>query len=135
MICPGNYEVFYVGQKEFPVLNYRTDVARNRRLQKRIQIKIANLLKDYPQVSFVTATGEVTDKIVKRTKKFDLLVMAHHNPTGLFSKSETFYFFSIEMIPIENSTVQPYRAKKHFRIAYHKKTICRQKFTIYNCSV
>ena len=89
LTSPGNYEVFYVGQKEFPVLNYRTDVARNRRLQKRIQTKIANLLKDYPQVSFVTATGEVTDKIVKRTKKFDLLVMAHHNPTGLFSKSET----------------------------------------------
>lgn len=86
---PLSYEVFFVRQKVFPVLNYRTDIALTRRLLKKTQTKIKNLLKDYPRLPFVETTGEVTDKVVKHTKKFDILVMAHHNPTGLFSKSET----------------------------------------------
>lgn len=89
LAAPLSYEVFYVREKVFPVLDYKTYLSLNKRLIKKTQTKISNLLKSYPQLPFIATNGEVTDKLVKRTKKFDLLVMAHHNPTGLFSKSET----------------------------------------------
>lgn len=89
LAAPLSYEVFYVREKVFPVLDYKTYLSLNQRLIKKTQTKISNLLKSYPQLPFIATNGEVTDKLVKRTKKFDLLVMAHHNPTGLFSKSET----------------------------------------------
>lgn len=89
LASPASYEVFFVREKVFPVLDYKTYLDLNRRMIKKTQTKIRNLLKEYPTLPFVATNGEVSDEIVKRTKKFDLLVMAHHNPTGLFSKSET----------------------------------------------
>lgn len=89
LATPLTYEVFHVREKVFPVLDYKTYLSLNQRLIKKTQTKISNLLKSYPQLPFMATDGEVTEKLVKRTKKFDLLIMAHHNPTGLFSKSET----------------------------------------------
>ncbi|MFZ3230700.1 MAG: universal stress protein [Pseudobdellovibrio sp.] len=86
---PSSYEVFFVKEKEFPVLNYKDYPLVEGAFLKNAQAKIKNIFKEYPEVSFVTAKGNVTNKIVKHTKKFDLLVMTHHSPTGLFSKSET----------------------------------------------
>lgn len=86
---PMNYEVYHVQEKAFPVLDFETYKKIKTRLNKRNKTMIENLLRNYPQLSIISEEGEVTPRIVKRTKNFDLLVMAHHNPTGLFSKSET----------------------------------------------
>lgn len=89
LASPLNYEVFFVKEKAFPVLDYKTYMDLDRRLARESQKKIGNILKSYPRLPFVTANGEVTEKIAKRTGKFDLLIMTHHNQPKLFSKSET----------------------------------------------
>lgn len=89
LASPLSYEVFFVKQKAFPVLDYKTYLSIDYRLMKENQRKIGNILKSYPKLPFVAADGDVSEKIVRRTSKYDLLVMAHHNPTGIFSKSET----------------------------------------------
>lgn len=89
LASPLNYEVFFVKEKAFPVLDYKTYLELDQRIVRESQKKIGNILKAYPHLPFVTAKGEVTEKIVKRTGKFDLLIMTHHNPQKLFSKSET----------------------------------------------
>lgn len=89
LATPLSYEVFFVKERPFPVLDYSLYAEMERRLLDKSTAKIRHLLKEYPKLPFVTAKGDVTTKVAKRAKKFDLLVMAHHNPTGLFSKSET----------------------------------------------
>ena len=89
LACPTTYEVFHVNQKPFPILDYNTFTKMNRQLEKATQTKIQHLLKEYPRIHLKTASGNVTEKIVKRSNDFDLLVIAHHNPAGLLSKSET----------------------------------------------
>lgn len=89
LASPLTYEVYFVKEKAFPVLDYKTYMELDRRLLKESQRKIGNILKSYPHLPLVTANGEVTEKIAKRTGKFDLLVMTHHNQPKLFAKSET----------------------------------------------
>ena len=89
LTSPLNYEVFFVKERAFPVLDYKTYMDFDARLVKQSRLKIGNLLKSYPHLPFVAANGEVTEKIVKRTEKFDLLLMTHHNPPKYFSKRET----------------------------------------------
>lgn len=97
---PISYEAFYVKEKPFPVLEYKSNFLFERKLLDQIQDKIQNILKDYPKISFKTSKGHITSQLVKRTKKFDLLVMARHNPTGLFSKSETISLLTKVKTPI-----------------------------------
>lgn len=89
LASPLSYEVFFVKEKAFPVLDYKTYLAIDKRITRQNQLKLGNIFKRYPCLPFVSANGEVTDKIAKRTAKFELLIMTHHNPTGLFKKSET----------------------------------------------
>lgn len=89
LAMPVSYEVFYVKKKPFPILNFKTDIQKGRQIIEKTKERVDNFLKDYPQVPFVTASGKVTSKIAKRSEKFDLLLMTHHNTTGIFSKSET----------------------------------------------
>lgn len=86
---PINYEVFHVKQKAFPVLDYQTYQSAEKHLANVRKTKIRNILKHYPHIHIETADGDVTRKIVKKTKDFDLLVLTHHNPTGLFNQGET----------------------------------------------
>lgn len=97
---PMTYEVFHVQEKAFPVLDYETYKYIENKLVKKSNKKIKNLLNHYPNMPFVTTKGEITNKIVKHTKNFDLLIMAHHNPTGLFSKSETAELIKLIKTPI-----------------------------------
>lgn len=89
LASPLTYEVFYVKEKAFPVLDYKTYLDLDRRLLQESQRKIGNIMKSYPHLPMVTANGEITEKIAKRTGKFDLLVMTHHHQPKFFSKSET----------------------------------------------
>ena len=86
---PLSYEVFFVKEKPFPVLDYKTYLSLDQKLNGQNQVKIGKVLAHYPKLRIVTANGAVTEKIVKRTSKFDLMILTHHKPTGLFSKSET----------------------------------------------
>lgn len=86
---PTSYEVFYVNQKPFPVLDYSTYKKMTRRHMEKAQRGLNKLLKDYPKIPFVYENGEIGQKIAKQSKKFDLLVMSHHNPTSFLSRSET----------------------------------------------
>ena len=89
LVQPLNYEVYFVREKPFPVLDYELYKLTERRQVVKTQVKIKSLLAKYPRLPLVTTSGDVTDKIVKRTNKFDLLMMAHHNPMGLVYRSET----------------------------------------------
>lgn len=110
---PTSYEVYYVNQKPFPILNYNLNnyspfpvldynsyenVVRKKLKKTRRRIK--NLLSHYPHVPFVSATGETTEKIAKESRKFDLLVMSHHNPTSFLSKGETTRVIKRVNVPI-----------------------------------
>ena len=89
LASPLSYEVLFVKEKAFPVLDYKTYLAIDRRITRQNQLKLGNIFKRYPHLPFVATNGEVSEKIVKRTAKFDLLIMTHHNPAGFFKKSET----------------------------------------------
>lgn len=89
LACPATYEVMYVNKKPFPILDYKTFTEVSDKLEKSTQTKFKNLLKRYPNVPVTRTSGEVTEKIAKRSKDFDLLVMTHHNSTSLLSPSET----------------------------------------------
>jgi nucleotide-binding universal stress UspA family protein len=86
---PASFEVFHVSQKPFPILDFSKFSKLSNQVETATQEKIQNLFRKYPKVNFKTGSGDVTDEIVKRSKDFDLLVMAHHNKKSLFSKSET----------------------------------------------
>jgi nucleotide-binding universal stress UspA family protein len=89
LACPTTYEVFHVNQRPFPILDYNTFQKVDHRIKKATQSKIEHLIKQYPRIKVTSTSGDITEKVVKRSKDFDLLVMAHHNPTSLLSKSET----------------------------------------------
>lgn len=89
LASPVKYEVFFVDQHPFPVLDYKTyTIAEKKRMDANFA-KIRHLKNEYPNLPFVAAKGKVTNKVVKKAKKFDMLVMAHHNPSGIFTGSET----------------------------------------------
>ena len=89
LTTPLSYEVFFVRETPFSVLDFELYAEMERRLLDQNAAKMRHLLKEYPKVAVVTSKGEVTSKVAKRAKKFDLLIMAHNNPAGLFSKSQT----------------------------------------------
>lgn len=86
---PLSAEIFHVQDKVFPILDYKQYVKLQAQLEENTKQKVSESLKNYRDIPVVTRQGRVSDKILRRSNKFDLLVMTHHNPTGLFSKSET----------------------------------------------
>jgi nucleotide-binding universal stress UspA family protein len=84
---PTKYEVYHVNHKPLPILDYK-----HQNLIKEFQAiensNLEQLIKKYPRIPVTSETGEVTQKIAKRSKQFDLLVMAHHTPTNLFTKGQ-----------------------------------------------
>jgi nucleotide-binding universal stress UspA family protein len=86
---PLSAEIFHVQDKVFPVLDFNQYMQLQKKLILNTRTKISETLKNYRSIPVVTRQGAITDKILRRTNKFDLLIMTHHNPTGLFTKSET----------------------------------------------
>ncbi len=97
---PTSYEVFYVNQKPFPVLDYSTYKKMNNKHMKKAERGLKRLLKEYPNIPIVYSDGEVGQKIAKRSKKFDLLVMTHHNTPSFLSKSEVASILKKVSVPI-----------------------------------
>lgn len=100
LACPTTYEVFHVNERPFPILDFNTFQKMDHRLQRTTQRRIQHLLKEYPRIKVTTLSGDVTEKVVKRSKNFDLLVMAHRSPPGLLSKSETITMMKKVRTPI-----------------------------------
>jgi nucleotide-binding universal stress UspA family protein len=100
LALPSSYEVFHVQKKIFPVLDYKKNMLAEQTAFNKMRTQIESTLKSYPEVPVITRQGKITEKVVKRTNKFDLLVMTHHNPTGLFTKSETITLLKKVKTPI-----------------------------------
>lgn len=97
---PTSYEVFHVKKTPYPVLDYKTYKDRTHQVKVATKNKVKQLVHDYPNIKTVTASGEVTEEIVKRAKNFDLLVLTHHNPKTMMSKSETVALMKRNPTPI-----------------------------------
>ena len=89
LTSPIRYEVFFVDDHAFPVLDYKTYSQKEKKHIDETFAKIKHLKGEYPDLPFVTAKGNITNKIVKKARNFDMLMMAHHNPSGLFTGRET----------------------------------------------
>ncbi|MBC7467028.1 MAG: universal stress protein [Bdellovibrio sp.] len=97
---PKDYEVMFVREKPFPVLNYDLYKMTEKKMLKDEQSKIQYLLGKYPKLPFYTTTGSVTEKIVKRTSRFDLILMTHHNEGDLFAREEAIRLLKKSNIPL-----------------------------------
>lgn len=86
---PTSYEVMFVRERPFPVLDYALYKMTERKMLLDEQGKIQYLLGKYPRLPFFTTAGNITEKIVKRTKQFDIILMTHHNQNGIFARNET----------------------------------------------
>lgn len=89
LLQPSTAEIFYVKDQVFPVLDYKEYMKRKNQVEQATTDKISQVLKNYKSIPLVTREGGVPDKVLRRTRKFDLVVMTHHHSTGLFSKSMT----------------------------------------------
>jgi nucleotide-binding universal stress UspA family protein len=89
LVTPFQYEVFFVQQRPYPILDYSTYTLAEKQLLKDTKAKVSKLKKKYVGLNFSTETGNVMSKISKKVKNFDIMVVAHHNPSGMFSSSAT----------------------------------------------
>ncbi len=89
LVSPVSYEVFFVREKPFPVLDYELYKRSKLKQVKILKNKIKHLLGQYPNLPFVSVSGEISEKVVQRSKGFDLIVMTHHQPQGFFTPSHT----------------------------------------------
>jgi nucleotide-binding universal stress UspA family protein len=85
----SEFEIFHVNEKIFPILDYNRFTNMKQKIAFKTHDKIQQLIKKYPKIKVVSANGAVAKKIASHSKKFDLVVMTHHNPTGFMSRSET----------------------------------------------
>lgn len=86
---PLKYEVFFVQERPYPVMNYTAfTLAEMHNLNVSVA-KIRRLKRNYPNLSVKAEKGNLTTKVQKQAKNFDLLVMSHHNPKRFFGGSET----------------------------------------------
>lgn len=84
-----DYQVYFVREKPFPVLDYTLYKSIEREQLLYDQKKIRSLLAKYPRLHFQTTTGEATEKIVEKTRKFDLVLISHRKNKEFYSSSET----------------------------------------------
>ncbi len=99
MVSPLSYLVFFVRGRPFPVLDYQIYKKMDHENVVRAHKRIKLLLAKYPKLPFVSSTGDVTEKIVRKTKDFDLIVMSHH-PVAFYSASETRHLIKNSKVPI-----------------------------------
>lgn len=89
LLQPVKAEIFYVKDQVFPVLDYKEYVRMQSKLTLDTLNKMRQVLKNYRSIPIAVREGEVIEKILRRTSKFDLLVMTHYHSGGFFAKSTT----------------------------------------------
>ncbi len=96
----ATYQVCFVREKPFPVLDYtlykKIEADQVREVQKRIR----RLLAKYPRLPFYSTTGELTEKLVQRTKQFDLVLIPHRKAKDFYSQSETLQLMRKSQVPL-----------------------------------
>jgi hypothetical protein len=82
------YQVCFVREKPFPVLDYPLykSVEEAQLIQEQRQIR--SLLAKYPRLEFQATTGEVTERLVQKTRQFDLILVSRHTNKEFYSSSE-----------------------------------------------
>lgn len=100
MLHPLSYDVFFVRERPIPVLDYASYTRAEEYMVKEAQKRIVNLLSDYPKIVFHSTTGDVTEKIVEKTKEFDLILLSHRKHRGFLSSSETAELIGASQVPL-----------------------------------
>lgn len=89
LLRPLKYEVFFVRQRPYAVLDYPLYASLEHEQLLDVQKKTQDLLAKYPKLPFTSTKGDVTEKIVQKTKQFDMVLLTHHNPENYYSSTET----------------------------------------------
>lgn len=89
LVAPMKCEVFFVQQRPYPVLDYTSYTLAEKHMLENSTAKVKDLKKKYPHVRFSASKGDITAKITKKSKKFDMMVVTHHNPAGFLNPSQT----------------------------------------------
>lgn len=100
LIQPLKYDVFFVRERPIPVLDYSLYVNMQKEMVKATQSKLTNLLAEYPRLEFHSTTGDVTEKIVEKTKDFDLILITHQKQRSFLSVSETSLLMKSSQAPL-----------------------------------
>lgn len=100
LMHPVRYQVCFVREKPLPVLDYELYKKMELKQVREVQKETKSLLAQYPGLSFLSTTGEVADKVVRKTRHFDLILIAHRHSAGFFSISETRRLISKSHVPL-----------------------------------
>lgn len=100
LIQPLKYQVFFVRSKPLPILDYSLYGDTETVQLKKVQEGFKKLFSLYPRISFQSTTGDITEKIVQKSKDFDLIVMSRRRPRRVLTVSETSYLMSLSEIPL-----------------------------------
>jgi len=87
--APMKYEVFFVQQRPYPVLDYSAYTLAEKKIIEQSAAKANDLKKKYPNIRFSASKGDVTSKISKKSKNFDLMVVTHHHKSGFYNPGQT----------------------------------------------
>jgi len=100
LMRPTTYDVFYVRERPLPVLDYSLYQSAEQQMVKQAQKGMTHLLMSYPKITFHSTTGNVTEKIVEKTKDFDLILLTHRKYRSFLSPSETSYLVKASNVPL-----------------------------------
>jgi len=89
-IKPLRYQVYSVENKPLPVLDMKQFLDAQNKIQKGTNRAVKSLKQQFDNLPVLLASGnDTTEKISKRAKNFDALVMTHYHDRKLFTPSET----------------------------------------------
>lgn len=89
LAAPMKYEVFFVQQKPYPVLDYSKYTLAEKKMMEVSAAKAKDLKKKYPKIRFSAAKGDITSMISKKSSNFDLMVVTHHHRSGFYNPGAT----------------------------------------------
>lgn len=89
LLQPVKAEIFHVQDQVYPVLDYKEYARMKSKLNQKTFDQMQQVLQNYRPIPVTVREGDVVEKILRRTRKFDLLVMTHYHSSGFFSKSTT----------------------------------------------
>ncbi len=91
LAAPTTYQVYFVREKPFPVLDYAIYKQIEHVQLKQEQNRIKKLFSKYPRIQFQATTGDITEKIVQKTRQFDAVLISHKQKKEFYSSSETLH--------------------------------------------
>lgn len=100
LVRPLTYQAYFVREKPLPILDYSLYIDMEQEQVKSVQKSFRKIFSLYPRLPFQSVTGEVTEKIVQKSKDFDLILMSHRRPYSMLRSSETARLMSAAKVPV-----------------------------------